>query len=130
MKFAAIALMAVAMFAAEAEAGHWKRKGVTAKCNVPASDVEGAIKGGFWLSQRLQGESENAKPIRVGGKVWKADWRAEYTAQLYADAECGGDGGDADGDALELREKRGRWRSTILKGKIGDGSETQVNLID
>ena len=51
MKFAAIALMAVVMFSADAEAKKC-RKGVTAKCSIPDSEAEDAIKGGFFLRQR------------------------------------------------------------------------------
>ena len=65
-------------------------------------------------------------PIKVSGKVWNGDSAEDYSAQLYADAECGG---ATDGDAIPLRE-RNRWRSTVLSGKWGDGSETQVALTD
>ena len=128
MKFAAIALLAVVMLSADAEAKRrWKPKGVTAKCSIPDSEEEDAIKGGFFLRQRSCDDDENAKPISLSGKVWNAERGEDFTAQLYGDAECGG---AADGDAIGIREGRGKWRSTALYGKIGDGSETQISLTD
>ena len=66
-------------------------------------------------------------PIKVSGKVWNAEKGEDYSAQLFGDAECGG---AADGDAIAIKERRGWKKSTVLKGKIGDGSETQVLLTD
>ena len=128
MKFAAIALMALVMFSADAEAKRGgKRRGITAKCGIPASEAEDAIKGGFFLQQKLQGDADNAWPIKVGGKVWNADNTEDYSAQLYADNACGG---AADGDVIALRE--GKWwrNRTSLRGKWGLGDETQVSLLD
>ena len=136
MKFATIALMAVAMFSADAEAK--KKRGITAKCNFPEpeedsmvmlgdSEEDDAIKGGLYLAQRKR-KDETYKYIGVNGRIWNGEKGEDYSALLFSDAECGG---SADGDEFGLREKRGWKRSTLLRGgKIGEGDETQVLLTD
>ena len=57
MKFAAIALMTVAMFSADAEAKRGGKSshgigGITAKCKFYEDDPENALRGGFFLRQR------------------------------------------------------------------------------
>ena len=123
MKFATIALMAVAMFAADAEAK--KKRGVTAKCSFPDPEEDDGIKGGFYLSQRTR-KDESFKYIGVGGKIWNGEKGLDYSAQLHGDAECGA----AEGDAIALKEGRGWRRSIALKGRVGDGGDDQVLLTD
>ena len=144
MKFATIALMAVAMFTADAEAH--KKRVVTAECLFPKPDVasmvrsqsrlgdyeeDDAIMGGFYLTQKYA-KYDRFKYIDVSGKIWNAEKKMDYSAQLYDHAACGFDAsGATGGDVIKLRDRRSWKRSTqILRGKVGDGGDDQVLLTD
>ena len=111
MKFAAIAMMAVAVFTNGVEANRG------ASCHYAVDETDGAIQGGFSLYQKTDSEGMSS-PIYLKGKATNLERRADYTIQAFDDVMCGG---SATGNSMSLMEKR-RRKFTVLKGKIGDGS--------
>ena len=110
MKFAAIAMMAVAVFTNGVEANRG------ASCKYAVDETDGAVQGGFSLYQKTDSEGMSS-PIYLKGKATNLE-RGDYTLQAFDDTMCGG---TATGNTMSLRERR-RRKATVLKGKIGDGS--------